>query len=147
VGANGIDRKAGVSVAGNALFWLARHSLNVTAVRLGQEAAKIRVPLVVLHEDDQRALRVQRQFAPDHQTDALLFCLLVGSNDSVETVAIGNGDGVVVEVTGSLDEVCGRRSSSQEREVRPRIQLYVSGPGRSWARRNLPGHVFQRKAA
>ena len=108
-------------------------------VALRQDLAEIRVPCMVLDEHGERgrlagrdvrgqaleALLLERELAADDDAHALSLALLLGADDAVEAVAIGDGDGVVAELGGAEDHPLGRRGAGEEAEVRARRQLDV----------------------
>ena len=121
------------------LFLTLRLPLPVPLVAVREDAAKVRVPLMVLDEDRQGRERrpprrgdlssfsalPDREFAAEEDADARALSFFVGADDAVEAVAVGDAERVVAQLRGALDEALGRRRGLQEGEVRARSQLDV----------------------
>src|SRR5262245_49240177 len=100
---------------------LRRDRFGMTTMTLGEDAAKIRVSRMVLDEDRERRrftgdiwnvfepFSLEGELTSDDHTDAMLLCLLIGANDSVEAVSIRNGNRVVAELGGAKDHELGGR--------------------------------------
>src|SRR5262249_35934381 len=106
---------------------LRRYRLRVPLVTLRQDLAEVRVPCMVLDEHRQRrTLLLQRELAADDDADPVLLRLLVGADDPIEAVTIGDRDRVVAELRGAMDHLLRRRSPREEAEARPDRELDVA---------------------
>ncbi len=124
-GTDAVDREAGELIARDLTLELARLTLGVARVALGEDAAEVPVSLDRgdVEPDSPRLGPVDRHLASDHETHAGFFRGLERPDHPVQAIAVGHTQRVVSELRGAAEEDLRRRSAPEEREVRPRGEL------------------------
>jgi len=65
---------------------------------LAEELAEMRVTCMILHVEDQRALIIERQIAPEDETNLRFFGFDHRAHGAVEACEIGDRDGLITQL-------------------------------------------------
>ena len=109
-------------------------------MRIGEDAAEVRVALAALTEERHVAAALERHLGAGDRPDAEVLRGMCELEGAVDAVVVGERERVVAELGGARGELLGQRRAVEERVGGVRVQLDVGrGAGLVPGTRRAPG--------